>query len=188
VAELEAAIRNALDPLVGLRLAAATTTGNLRSFCFGALRRDSDGQLIGDFVDFALRVSWPWRIEGAGMIVVGSGDYHDRASDNEDPKWPPGKPWGTRQSELIEILLGGNDPETHVIVDTTDRLVVEAITPDRIGGASLFLSGGFKLVAFPSSTRDIDWILDPPGDHAGCMVQGADFITIPRDPKPRSGG
>jgi hypothetical protein len=50
-------------------------------------------------------------IEGAGMIVVGSADY-DRASNNQDSTWEVGMPWGTRQHELREMLLGGREPGT----------------------------------------------------------------------------
>jgi hypothetical protein len=179
VTELEAIITDVLGPLLGLKLVAATTVGNMRYFYFGVLRRTAEGRLGHGIADFDLCVSCPWRIESPGMIVVGSGDYYDRASDNEDPKWKPGKPWGTRQNELLEMLLGGVDPETQVLLNTTDHLVVEGIAPDPFGGVTLSLSDQYRLVVFPSSTQDIDWILHAPSDRAGLMVTGGDFTVFP---------
>ena len=121
------------------------------------------------------------------MIVVGSGDFYDRASNNDDPGWKPGKPWGTRQNELLEMLLGGTDPDTGVIVNTTDRLIVEAISADHFGGVSFSLSGGYRLVVFPSATQQIDWLFDPPSDRVGFMVQGGDFVAIPPTQKAEVG-
>jgi hypothetical protein len=80
-------------------------------------------------------------------------------------------PWGTYQQQILRMLLGGVDPDTGTLVNTTDLLVVEAIEADSLGGATISLSGGYRLVIFPSSARGEQWRLLPPGDARHFVVE-----------------
>jgi hypothetical protein len=80
--------------------------------------------------------------------------------------------------------LGGKDPDTGVILNTANRLIVEAINPDRFGGFCLALSEAYRLVAFPWSTLDINWFLHPSGNGNRFMVRGSDFLVRAADPEP----
>ena len=61
------------------------------------------------------------------------------------------------QDKRLGDLLGGYDEKTHSFVNQTDMLTVEEVQTNSYGGAILKLSGGYRLVLFPTGTRREDW-------------------------------
>ncbi len=148
-------IRAHLKPLVRLRLSEASRAADMRCFHFGQLR-EADGRYMGEY---ALHVQCPWRIEGPEGLITGRLDLWEPAADSPDIDWGT---WDfdedeNLQDKLIETLLRGYDVQTGSFVDETGWLVVEAVAGDAYGGATITLSGGFRLVIFPAGTRGEDW-------------------------------
>jgi len=135
----------------------------MRSFAFGPLRQIQEG-IVGEY---ALQVQCPWRIEDAQGVVTGRLDLWEPAEDDPDIDW---ETWDFEENEnlqdrRIEAFLEGYDSQTGQFVDETDWLVVVAVAGDAYGGATLTLSGGFRLVIFPASSRGEDWRVFRPATH-----------------------
>ena len=168
MSEMEEKTAEALQPLIGLRLCLAKTSGDLRAFHFGEARRD-----VHTFMgDYALHLSCPWRLQSRDKIVTGSADHYERAEHNNDPAWEPGMVWGTYQEKALRQVLGCPDSEPDVCVNSTPLLVVESVRSDPFGGAEISLSGGYQLVIFPSGARGEKWRLLPPGEAHHFVVSG----------------
>lgn len=167
---LERQIQTALSSLIGLKLCLTKTTGNLRGFHFGEIRKVGHA-LMGDY---ALHISCPWRIEDGARILTGSGDYYHRADDNEDPTWEYGMVWGTYQEQVLRSLLGGVDTETDTLTNVSDLLVVEEVRVSAFGDVAISLSGGYRLLLFPSGARGEEWRLLPPGDAPHFVVEAGE--------------
>jgi hypothetical protein len=56
-------------------------------------------------------------------------------------------------------LLQGIEPITGSYMNVTDFLIVEATEADNFGEATIFLSGGYRLRIFPSSSKGEHWRL-----------------------------
>ncbi|MEO7193078.1 MAG: hypothetical protein ABI051_18685 [Vicinamibacterales bacterium] len=57
-------------------------------------------------------------------------------------------------------------------------LVVEQVHGDDYGGASLELSGGYRLVLFPAGTQGEDWrIFQPSTDEPHFVIEGGRAIA-----------
>ena len=70
-------------------------------------------------------------------------------------------------------VLGGYDPKTRSFVNDTDYLVVEKVDADDFGGATISLSGGYRLVIFPSGSAGEDWrLLQPLSEERHFVVSG----------------
>jgi hypothetical protein len=144
-----------LQPLLGLKLSIARLAADLRNFHFGEVRSVSGGR-VGEY---ALHIQCPWRIEGPGGIITGRLDLWEPAKEDEDVDWDR---WSYHQNENLQdariaVLLGGYDPETKSHINLTDLLVVKEVAADDCGGATITLSGGYRLVLFPAGTRGEDW-------------------------------
>lgn len=156
----EAIIRH-LRPLVGLKLTLARRAADLRNFGFGAVRAYRGGT-VGQY---ALHVQCPWRIETDGAIVTGRDDLWEPAAVEptvESHAWDY-ESGGNLQDDRIATLMGGFDSVTKSAINRGDDLVVETIEADDCGGVTIGLSGGYRLVLFPSGTRGEDWRLFCPG-------------------------
>ena len=171
---LEDRIMVALRPLIGRKLSLAKNVGDVRSFCFGQVQRTSEG-LTSDYI---LHVFCPWRIEYSGRIVVGSADHYGRADGNDDPTWEVGTAWGTHQHQVLADLLGHVDPKTQTIVNSGDGLVVAAIAADEFGGLALSMSGGYRLVLFPSASRGSEWRFMPAAGDVHFVAEDGDLYSI----------
>jgi hypothetical protein len=164
-------ITTRLRPLVGLKLSIARRGADMRIFHFGSIRRVEKGTSGV----CALHIQCPWRLEGPEGIITGRSDLWEPAEDVSGIDWDT---WDYDENENLQDrrigeLLGGYDPETRSFVNETDRLIVETVQGDAYGGASLMLSGGFRLVIFPAGTRAEDWRLFRPGaDEAHFVIAG----------------
>ncbi len=157
-----------LKPLVGLKLALARHTADLRNFQFGTVRAVERGT-VGEY---ALHVQCPWRIEGSDGITTGRGDLWEPAEPSQEIDWDK---WDYETDENLQdrrmaALLGGYDPVTGSFVNSTEHLIVEDVCADDYGGASIRLSGGYKLVLFPAGTRGEDWRVFRPDTYESHFV------------------
>jgi len=160
-----------LKPLVGLKLSIARRAADMRIFHFGPIQAVENGT-VGDY---ALHIQCPWRIEGPQGIVTGRWDLWEFAEDTGDIHWDT---WDyangeTLQDRLVGILLGGYDYKTRSSINESDRLVVEAVSGDIYGDAIIVLSGGYRLVLFPTGTRGEDWrIFRPETNEPHFVIAG----------------
>ena len=126
----------AFGALVGKRLTLTKSSGNLRAFHFGDVRRTENTVQA----EYALHVSCPWRMERDGRILTGSGDYYSRADDNEDPAWEYGMPWGTVQQQALQ-KFGTVDEQTGVFFNDDGQFMHAklwtAYTKEAIEGCQL---------------------------------------------------
>jgi hypothetical protein len=158
------AVVERLTPLVGLRLVIARRAADLRNFQFGQVRAVERGT-VGDY---GLHIQCPWRLEGPDGILTGHSDLWELAEASE------GVDWGENlQDRQLGTLLGGYDPATRSFVNQTEHLVVEGVQADNCGGATIQLSGGYRLVLFPAGARGEDWRLFRPGtDEPHFVIAG----------------
>ncbi len=157
-----------LQPLIGLELSIARRAADMRGFHFGRIRKVEKGTAG----DYALHIQCPWRLEGPQGIVTGRLDLWEPAEDSPDIDW---ETWDYAKNEnlqdkLMGEFLKGYDPQTRSFVNATGQLVVETVTGDACGGATIVLSGGFRLVLFPAGTRGEDWRIFQPG------ILGSHFV------------
>jgi len=151
-----------LRPLVGLPLSIARSAGSMGNFQFGQVRERERGT-VGEF---ALHVDCPWRIEGPRGMEVGSNDiYHPAEEPDPDFDWDAFNEDldGNLRLKLFVELLGSYDEKTRSAVNVTEHLVVEDVEADSVGGAVLRLSGRYRLVIFPATTRGENWRIFEPG-------------------------
>ena len=140
-----------LQPLVGLRLSASYRAADMPMLHFGTMRK-VDGGTVGDF---ALHVQCPWRIEAGDRIVTGRDDLFEPAEVTDDFDWSA---WDWDGNETLQ------DKSMSEFIATVSP-VVEGVTTDAHGGATLRMSGGYSLVLFPTGTQSEDWrIFRPDGD------------------------
>lgn len=169
-------ITTRLQPLVGLKLSIARRAADLRAFHFGQIRKIAKGTSG----ECALHIQCPWRLEGPHGIITGWSDLWEPAEHVPDMDWGA---WDYQQSKNLQDnqvgeLLGSYDPQTRSFINETDQLVVEAVRGDAYGGATLVLSGGFRLVIFPAGTRGEDWrIFRPEVDVPHFMIAGGRIET-----------
>lgn len=113
-------------------------------------------------------------------IVTGRSDLWEPAEDSPDIDWSA---WDFDENEnlrdrLLDIFLQGCDPQTGLFSDETDKLVVEAVSGDAYGGATLTFFGGCRLVIFPAGTRSEDWRIFRPGiDEPHFVITGGRVET-----------
>ena len=148
-------ILNHLHPLIGLKLSVARRAADLRNFQFGEIRQMGDGT-VGEY---ALHIQCPWRIDGPEGIITGRMDLYDPVEIGDDFDWDS---WHYEKSENMQDhkigkLLGGYDPQTNSHVNETKHLVVEDVQADDFGGATIELSGGYRLILFPAGSDGEDW-------------------------------
>jgi hypothetical protein len=166
-------IQKHLAPLIGRKLSIARRAANMRGFHFGHVTVYGDGS--GSAGEFALHIQCPWRVEGPDGIVTGEADLWEPADPDADIDW---ETWNCEDNENLQdlrigTLLGGYDPATKSPVNTTEFLIVEGVEADEFGGATIVLSGGYRLVIFPSGSTGEDWRLFQPSSPQPHLVIGA---------------
>lgn len=171
-----------LSQLIGLKLSIARRAADMRGFHFGRLTLRPDGK--GSVGEFALHIQCPWRIDGPDGIVTGDGDLWDSAEPDEEVDWDT---WHYDENENLQdwqiaALLGGYDPSTRSFTNDTGFLVVEGVEADDFGGATVTLSGGYRLSIFPSGGVGEDWRLFRPSAPSHFVVRGGRIETSTDDP------
>jgi hypothetical protein len=135
---------------------------DMRTIQFGAVRDYMSG-CVGEY---ALHIQCPWRFENDSGIITGSGDLYRPFDKNKELNvnfdWEHDD---NLQDQLLRQLLNGYDERTRQIVNSTSLLVVTAIEADSTGGFWLKLSGGYRLVVFPTGTRVEAWRIFRPGSE-----------------------
>lgn len=163
-----------LEPLIGLKLAVARRASNLRNFQFGTMRSIEKGT-VGEY---ALHIQCPWRIEGPDGIVTGRSDLWEPAKVTDDFDWDT---WNYESDENLQDwkiynLLGGWDSETRSHINRRDDLIVENVQADALGGATIILTGGYKIVLFPDGSREEDWRFFRPNiDEPHFVISGGEI-------------
>jgi hypothetical protein len=139
----------------------------MRTIQFGAMR-DYMSECVGEY---ALHIQCPWRFANDTRIITGSGDlyrpFDENKELNDDFDWEHDD---NLQDHLLRQLLNGYDERTRQIVNSTSLLVVSAVEADLTGGFWLKLSGGYRLVVFPTGTRDEAWRIFRPGSEEDHFV------------------
>lgn len=149
-----------LKPLIGLKLSIARRAADLRNFQFGEIRAIEKGT-VGEY---ALHIQCPWRLDGPDGIITGRFDLWQPSASDQEVDW---ETWDYEkqdnlQDKLIGAWLGSYDPQTRSFINTRDDLTVEAVHADSNGGATIELSGGYRLLLFPAGARGEDWRLFRP--------------------------
>ncbi len=167
MASLATQVEEYLQPLVGLRLSLARRAASMRVLHFGRVS-EVEGGTVGEY---ALHLRCPWRIEGPGGILTGSGDLGQPGLgiDTQDAafswlEWDYEQ--GNLQDERLEDLLGGYDPSTGSAENRGDRLQVVSVASDPAGGIRLWLQDAWLLSAFPDGSVGEQWRLLRPGSEA----------------------
>jgi hypothetical protein len=167
-------VQQVVDSLIGLRLSVARRAADMRMFHFGQMREDNGGTAG----QYALHVQCPWRIDGPEGIVTGRSDLWEHVSGKPMPdEWEPSID-DNLQDMRIRSLFGDYDPKTgHV--NTGELLVVERVRASDIGDLDISLSGGYRLVVFPSGSTGEAWrILGPRKDVAHFVVEGSGSYSV----------
>jgi hypothetical protein len=162
-----------LGLLIGKKLSVARRAADMRIFHFGPLLREENGlRLRGEF---ALHIQCPWRVDGPNGVVTGRADLWEPADQDQEidlETWDYESD-GNLQDHRLEELLGGFDPRANSFVNETEFLVVEEINADDIGAVSVALSGGYRLLLFPSGSVGEDWrFFEPSSDQDHLVVVG----------------
>jgi len=149
------AIAEAVTALIGLSLVRTSLAGNMRVFHFGATPKGATE--VEE--NIALHIQCPWRMEHDGVVITGSGDYYlRRLEDGEIAVWSPELGGIHIQNEVFNHVFR-YDPVTKAHVNTTMDLLVERFEHDATGDLRIYLSGGYRIVVFPSSSVDEHWRL-----------------------------
>ena len=166
-------IQSRLAPLVGRKLSMARRAGDMRGFHFGPVTVEGAGNRSSG--EFALHIQCPWRLEGPTGIVTGRMDLWEPAeagADIDRNSWHFDRN-PNLQDRRIGELLKGYDPETRSFVNETDYLVVERVEAHDFGRVTISLSGGYRLVIFPSGSAGEDWrLLQPLSEEGHFVVSG----------------
>lgn len=155
-------VRQELQKLVGLELAATARAAELRGFHFGKLRPYRD-RTVGEF---ALHVQCAWRIEGPDGVLTGQADLWEPALgfDSIDLESWDHERDGNLQDKRIAEWLGHHDPRAGSCLEAENGPVVLAARATPFGGAEIDLSGYCRLTLFPAGSAGEDWRLFRPGD------------------------
>jgi hypothetical protein len=158
--------RVTLRGIVGLRLLGSRNFCATRHFYFGGETSPTDP----DSPHFTLGLDCPWRIRRAGLIVVGSDDYYEKADGNADPSWEPGMPSGHLQNQKLVELLG--ELKEARVITTHPGFVVKAVDLDECGGMRIGLEPDCILEVFPNSVKSMQWIFKSPDRPSLVLMNG----------------
>jgi hypothetical protein len=153
-------VREELQHLIGLKLSRTALAADMRTIQFGNTQARIRGGVVGEY---GLHVQCPWRLEDDTRIITGNDDLYfpSKRSDQlaESFDWEKG---GSLQDEALRDLLGGYDPDTGQIVNSTNLLTVDTVQTDVSGGFCLSLSGGYRFLVFVNGTQREAWRLFKP--------------------------
>ncbi len=167
-------ILDQLKPLIGLKLTIVRRAASLRNFQFGKIRSVENGT-VGEY---ALHVQCPWRIESSDRIITGRSDLWEPSKVSADFDW---ESWNYENDENLQDwkignLLAGWDAATKSYINSRNDLIVESVQADMFGGATIILSGGYKIVLFPDGSREEDWrIFRPRIDEPHFVICGGEI-------------
>jgi|SRR5687767_6738852 len=180
-------IKKHLDQLIGLPLSIARRAADMLVLHFGTIREVESRSLSGrrrknkkgTVGDFALHIQCPWRLENSDGIITGRGDLYRSAETGEyfdaelddDSFYKHGK---NLQDRKMGELLQGIEPVTDSYMNVTNFLIVEKTEADNFGEATIYLSGGYRLRIFPSSSTGEHWrLFQGATDEKHFVVEGS---------------
>lgn len=176
--KVKAKVLSKLSPLIGKQLSIARRAADMRGFHFGRIIVEAKNRSRGEF---ALHIQCPWHIEGPDGIVTGRSDLWEPADQDKEIDWDT---WNYEDGENLQdhrvgALLKGYDPKTRSFVNETESLIVEAIDADDFGGVAISLSGGYRLVLFPSGSVGEDWrLFQPSSDPKHFVIAGGAVESV----------
>jgi hypothetical protein len=154
---MSSSIERAFTALAGYQLFKSWNVFATRFFYFSR-----EAPCKTDKGDYRLTIESPWRIEHSNSLFVGSADYGVRANSNSDPTWNPTETQvGHLQDEQLAKMFG--EERNGSIYNTGQHLRVIGVKADNLGGFRMSLSGDFTLEVFPTSSRELDWLLSRTG-------------------------
>ena len=179
-------IKQHLSVLIGLPLSIARRAADMLNLQFGSVREIDIklGKRVGKkgtVGEFALHVQCPWRIDGPDKIVTGRWDLFRTAETGEsfDSDDNTCYEFGmSLQDKKIGELLQGFEPITGSYANVTNSLIVETVDADNFGGATICLSGGYRLVLFPSGSMGEAWRLFQPGTSEKHVVVSGSLVEF----------
>ena len=145
---------------IRLDLWGAGRAADLKTFQFGPRQQVTDRHSkVRDVGTYALHVSCAWRVTSPMSIIVASRDRYYPSEKSgfgiDDANFMWDQPGANLCDERIAKLFDDHVAEA--------SLVVDAITTDAVGGASIVLRQGFTLDIFPDdSLPDEHWRLLSP--------------------------
>ena len=158
--------KQALNPLVGLRLRTIACSAMFRMFSFSHQEDDP--------LPWALHVDCPWRMDREGEIITGGLDWAERDDGKpEEEDWSPQAEGNSLQEAILRRILQDperKDPRRAVIKNRTNGFVVESIETDQWGGCVICMSPGYRLVVFPDSGNREAWRFFKKGDLSSHFV------------------
>ncbi|HYO48677.1 MAG TPA: hypothetical protein VEW94_02400, partial [Chloroflexia bacterium] len=102
------------------------------------------------------------RIDGPDGIITGSDELWRSADGAYMPDdWEP-TIFDNLQDRKLGELFQGYDEQTISHVNATEWLVVERVQASAVGDATIYLSGGYRLMLFPSGSIGEEWRIFPP--------------------------
>ena len=152
-----------LSRLIGLKLIKVGGIFATRQFYFGPAVEMSE--------IFDLSVECAWRIEVGEQILTGSEDYPIKAEDNVDPSWEEGMPSGHLQEQLLRDFLGGEMVNQEVVIKRS-AVEVRSVVSDTFGGFRLRLTEGVSLAVFPTTCRQMEWMLSHVSEGSVMLING----------------
>lgn len=142
-------INSQLGGLVGKKLPSAGRASNLFWIGFGEMITITRRGKTEQTAEYFLHIQCSWRITQQNKILIASRDFYTPSSQyievDEDFDWDI--EGNNRFDERIKSF----------IQDTKDRLIVERIDSDEIGGLKVFLSESHVLEVFPDSSEDDEY-------------------------------
>lgn len=142
---LRSLIEKQLGTLSGMRLMAVTRAADMATFYFQRPGLEPGG--------YSLHVQCPWRLEGPSGVITGRGDLWKPANPG-DPAWLQAPSDYDQWRSLQEARLD----EFHARTEgNAGVLKFESITADEVGGFALAMSGGYRILVFPATSRGECW-------------------------------
>lgn len=145
----------------------------MRVFHFGAIRPHHKGK--GTVGDYALHLRCPRRLIGPNGVITGSSDHNEPPAEGAEIDRRNAEA-GSLQDVRLARLFGGHDSETGAHINTTEGLVVTAVTVDRFGSVDISLTGDIRLQLFPDGSVGEDWrFFDASGDKPHFVAEAGRF-------------
>jgi hypothetical protein len=165
--------QEALQPLVGVKLSIARSAVAMRIFHFGAIRPHHRGK--GTVGAYALHLQCPWRLVRPDGVITGSADRNEPPAEGAEIDRRDARA-GSLQEVQLAKLFGGYDSKTGGHINTTESLVVTAVTVDRFGGVDISLTADVRLQLFPDGSIGEDWrFFDASGRTPHLVVEAGRF-------------
>lgn len=171
-----AVLTTALQPLIGLQIVHIYHAGDMCGFVFASPVPTIDES---PQVEWFLHISCAWRLEQGEELVTGTYDWLQHATTDEllREEWDPAH-GGSLQESILRSLLKDLPGSDRTIRNHTSLLCVVGVVADCLGGLIVEFDEGYRLVAFPSSTRKEYWRIFPSKPESSYLVVEGNGVSI----------